>query len=63
MSKYLNEMRFSAAGRTGFGREVRLFPCQQGMGWAYGQAASGGNDIKIASGLPPVFSPKTVPRS
>ena len=29
----------------------------------HGHATSGGSDINIASGLPPVFSPNTVPRS
>jgi hypothetical protein len=29
----------------------------------YGHATKGGNDIRIASGLPPVFKPNTVPRS
>jgi hypothetical protein len=34
----------------------------QGMS-GYGQAASGGSDIRIASALPPVLSPNWVLRS
>jgi hypothetical protein len=54
-------MRFSpsAAGRLREPehREIPL-PAHR-----YGQAASGGSDIRIASTLPPVFRPNAVPRS
>jgi hypothetical protein len=35
----------------------------KGRNETYGQRASGGRDIKIASTFPPVFNPNCVPRS
>ena len=48
--------------------ERQCFPlygtiCRKRLNLAYGQRTLGGKLIKIASIFPPVFSPKSVPRS
>jgi hypothetical protein len=52
---------FSVVGETAAQPGMRFFP--DGREFPYGQDTSGGNDIRIASTLPPVFRPKIVPRS
>ena len=45
-----------------FSAQPRCVPCRTGQA-SQGHVTSGGSDIRIASTLPPVFSPNVVPRS